>query len=485
MAGVVNIITRRGQRNGFSGSVRTEAGSDGTWLGGASMAGGGENYDIALSGVFQNVGGFNISDFGHERDGDRNATLNGRVAADLSETLSVEATLRHVDRHSDLDPQDYATGLVVDGPDFTDTREFFGSLGATHKSLDGALTQKIRFTGSDTHRDNYSDYGMYWSDGNRYNGGYQASYEFAAPELPDIRHRLTGGYEWERETFRPSHLDQAFARVAHSFIGEYRGSFFDRFFVNAALRHDINDRFGDATTFSLSGAWRIDDGTRLHASAGTGVTNPTFYEQFGYIPAFFTGNPDLKPEKSFGWDIGIERRFFDGRLVADITWFNQNLVNEIEVVGPTVINRDGESRRHGIELAATLDLFNGLSANASYSWTRATEPSGSGGPRLAEVRRPEHSGSLGVAWRFHDDRARVFGEVVFNGRMQDVAFVPGLPPRVTLPAYTVVNVGGSFKFTGHLEAFGRIDNLFDADYQEVFGYNTQGLTAFAGLRGTF
>lgn len=51
--------------------------------------------------------------------------------------------------------------------------------------------------------------------------------------------------------------------------------------------------------------------------------------------------------------------------------------------------------------------------------------------------------------------------------------------------YTVVNFDGSFKLAEHLEAYGWVENLFDEDYREVFGYNTQGQTAFLGLKGMF
>jgi vitamin B12 transporter len=92
---------------------------------------------------------------------------------------------------------------------------------------------------------------------------------------------------------------------------------------------------------------------------------------------------------------------------------------------------------------------------------------------------------LNTAYVFHDDRARIFAEAVFNGSMVDNVFATFVPPRVTLGGYTVVNVGGSYKMNETVEIFGRIDNLFDRDYQEVYGFNTPGLTAFAGLKATF
>jgi len=497
-AGVVNIITKRGERNGWRMNARTEGGTDGTFLGGVALSGGGEHYDVALSGAFRRNDGFDISPVGTEKDGDRNATLNGRFTLDLAPNLTVDGTLRYVDRKSDTDPQDFrypawpTYGQVIEGPDWTATREFFGSVGATYVSMDGALTQKARFTGSDTHRDNFSsldDYTPYtWDDGNRYKGSYQASYQFDTPGFLDAHHQLTGGYEWLRETFAPSHLTETFSRTSNSFVGEYRGDYFDQLSVNAALRHDLNDRFRDDTTWSFSGAWKVPNSeSRLHASVGTGITNPTFYEQFGYLPSAFQGNPDLKPEESFGWDIGIEQGFFDRRLVTDITYFNQNLTNEIYTdyggALPTPKNSNGESKRQGVELSATFDFMNGFTATATYTYTDATEQTVAGGPRLEEVRRPRHSGSLNAAYVFDENRARVFGEVVFNGKMVDTDFAAY--QRVTLDAYTVVNVGASYRISEHLEAFGRVENLFDEKYQEVLGYNTPGRTAFLGMRGNF
>jgi vitamin B12 transporter len=498
-AGVVNIITKRGERNGFTTDARSDAGTDGTFLGGVALRGGGENYDVALSGTFRRTNGFNISDFGTEKDGDRNATLNGKFTVDLSPDLTVDGTLRYVNQKNEFDDQDFSfppgpkQGLVIDTDDETTLREFFGSVGASYVSLDGALTQKARFTGSDTMREYFTDGSEASSnEGDRYTGNYQATYGFDTPGMLDARHQFTGGYEWERETFAPSHLIETFSRKTNSLIGEYRGEFLDQIYINAGVRQDFNDRFEDAATWSLSGAWKIPDrGTRLHASVGTGVTNPTFFEQFGFLPDTFVGNPSLIPEESLGWDIGVEQTFFNDGLVADITYFNQDLTNEIATVFDpdtffsSPINRDGKSKRQGVEVSAMVDFFNGFTATATYTYTDATEQTIAGGPRLREVKRPEHSGSLTAAYAFYEDRARIFGEVVFNGKMEDLAFVPSLPPRVMPDPYTVVTVGGSFKFTEHLEAYGRVENLFDEDYQEVFGYNTQGRTAFLGLKGTF
>lgn len=493
-AGVVNIVTKRGTRDGFTWRGRSEVGTDGTWLGGVSLSGGGSNHDIALSALHRRTGGFNISDFGNERDGDVNTTLNGKFTVDLTPDFVVDGTLRFVDRTSDFDSQDFnwgspTYGLVLDTDDQTATREVFGSLGASHTSLDGALVQKARFSGSDVLREYFAGGALDSSNkGNRLNGLYQATYSFDTPGSFDARHFLTGGYEWEKETFLPSHLTERLGRTTNSLVGEYRGEFAEQFFLNAAVRHDFNDAFRDATTYSVSGAWLIPNtATRLHASIGTGVTNPTFFEQFGYVPAMFVGNPNLLPEESFGWDVGVEQRFFSDRLIVDLTYFNQDLTNEIatDYSGPlpTPFNRTGISERQGIEVSATVDLQNGFTTTATYTYTDATEQSVAGGVRVTEIRRPRHSGSVSAAYSFLDSRARIFAEAVFNADMLDTDFATFTP--VKLKDYTVVNIGGSYAFNDHVEAFARVENLFDQKYEEVFGYNTQGATGFFGVRGKF
>ncbi|MGY6568665.1 MAG: TonB-dependent receptor plug domain-containing protein [Salinarimonas sp.] len=497
LAGVVNIITRRGERGDWRVHTRSEVGTDGTALGGLGISGGGDNYDLALSGLFRRNDGFNISSFGTGKDGDRNATLNGRLTIDVSPDLQLDANLRYVDRRSDTDPQDFTFGSptfgrVIDGNAQTATRELFGAFGATLSSLDGALTQRIRFSGSDTERRNFRD-GLKttWTEGDRQNLAYRATYRFDTPAFMQATHRISGGYEWQRENFRPSHLQNSFSRKSQSLITEYRGEFYDQLFLTLGARHDFNDRFRDATTWSAAASWQIPNtGARLHASAGTGITNPTFFEQFGFAPDRFIGNPRLVPERSFGWDIGLEQTFFGGMLIADITYFNQNLTREIATLFlpnavSTPFNRSGISTRQGVEISANFDFFNGLTANASYTYLEATEQTLAAGPRQVEVRRPRHSGAFGVAWQFDQNRARLFADVVLNGRMQDVAFVPNLPPRVTLPAYAVLNVGGSYRFNDRVELYGRIENATNTRYQEVFDFKTPGRTAFIGIRGTF
>jgi vitamin B12 transporter len=486
MGGVINITTKSGESGKPQSSVLSEFGTNKSWLSTLSTRGGSEAVRYALSGSFNRSTGFNIATIGNEDDRDRNAVINGKLSVDLSEATTLDTSLRYVNRKSDFDAT--SAGKAVDADNYLTERTLSGGATLTNVSLDGALTQKLFATARDQERNNYSS-SKFLSESSRYTAGYNATYRY--DEIADQVHQLSGGYEWMREGYVSNYTDGEATRSTHAAIAEYRGEYWDQLFLTAGLRKEWNTDFSDATTWNVSGDWKIaDHELRLHSSIGTAVTKPTFYEQFGSLSTF-KGNPNLTPEKSFGWDLGVEKTLLDGGLILDVTYFNQNLTDEISrdydsvTMLETLQNNDGESERQGIEVSAKLDFFNGLTASASYTYTDSTNQKLAGDPRLSSIRRPRHSGSISAAYVFAEDRARIFSEVVFNGQMFDEAYISGAATRVSLDGYTLVNIGGSYKVSDSVDVFARIENLFDKKYEEIYGYNTPGITGFAGIKASF
>lgn len=478
MSGVINITTKSGTAGKPISSVMTEAGTNKSWLTSLSTRGGSEAVRYALSGTFNRVNGFNIATIGDEDDQTRNRTINGKLSLDLNDATTLDTTLRWVDRKYDYDDSD-TLGRAIDGTAFATEETLSGAISLTNKAFDDALTNRLNLSVRDQSNDFFDSYSS-TSSTKRYVAGYNATYIY--DEIEAQTHQLTAGYEWVREIYDASFMAGSVDRNSHSAIAEYRGEFDQRYSFTAGLRQDWNRGTEGATTWNVSGDWKLpDDETRIHSSIGTAVTKPTFVELFGYSSTFI-GNPNLKPEKSFGWDIGIERVFYDGRVILDATYFNQNLTNEISGSGNSVINNNGESKRQGIELAAKLDFFNGFTTSASYTYTDATSQALATDPRLTSTRRPKHSASISTAYTFAEDKARIFAELMVNGAMVDESYAVG---RVGLGGYTLVNIGGSYKVNETLDVFGRIENLFDKKYTEVYGYNTPGITAFAGLKASF
>ena len=483
VAGVVNIVTKSAGDNGLHGSLGGELGSDGTKMTSGTLAYSQDNFSASGGLTFRNTDGFDISPTGSELDGATHIDANARFVADITPQLALDGTIRYGRLRADADG--FGVAGMIDSPGKIEADELFGALGLHWISDDEVWFQNARIGAGKIDRHSFD---LTYDDinaSNRYKASYQIGRNFDTPGFLESKHTVTLGYDLVRETFQrfnspdifdPSMLELK-QRTTQSIIGEYRGTYYDQFYLTAAVRHDFNDNFADVTTYSASTAWQIPNtGTKLHASLGTGSANPTFFEQFGYVPGQFTPNPNLVPETSFGWDVGVQQALMDGVLVVDATYFNQTLENEIAELGfapSTVINQVGTSTRQGIELSASVNFFNGLTAGASYTYLDAFDASG-----VREIRRPQHSGSINLAYKLEEIPLTLHGEVIFAGDATDSA-------KRLLPAHAVVNGGLNYQLSDQVEIYGRVENLFDTKYQEVYGYNTQGRTFYAGARAKF
>ncbi|MEM6486693.1 MAG: TonB-dependent receptor [Pseudomonadota bacterium] len=485
-AGVISIITRRGRRGDVSLRGTIEGGSDGTAMVSGTFAGGGETWDAAIGARFRHTNGFNVAtgtgDRDGERDGDRNITLTGRASWDVTPALTLGATLFLVDRESEFDdqafpfPADETTGTVVDSDDVNDATDLAIGVSASYAMLNDALVNRLSFGFTDNTSDSLSDGALsFGTESRRFKLGNQLSYTF---ETGAFEHLVTGLVEFEHEQNATS-LGVDESRTLFGVGGEYRIAYGPAA-LQASLRNDFNDAFEDALTYSVSGAYSIErTGTRLHGSVGRGIVNPDFFQQFGFFPGTFVGNPNLIPERSFQWDLGVEQTLLDGAIVVDATYFRGKLTDEIATVSDenfisTPINLTDESPRQGVELSLTAFPIQGLAVTGTYTYTLA-EQSG-----FQEVRRARHLASVDATYTFLDGRATLNGSLVFNGDQKDTDFSDG--SFATLDSFVLVSVQGSYAVTETLEVYARVENATNADYQEVFQFETQGVAGFAGLR---
>ena len=92
----------------------------------------------------------------------------------------------------------------------------------------------------------------------------------------------------------------------------------------SGIRYDKHEKFGSVVTFRIAPAYIFwSTGTKIKATYGTGFKAPSLF--YLYDPAY--GNPDLSPEKSKGWDAGIEQYLFDYKLTAGLTYFKNTFTD--------------------------------------------------------------------------------------------------------------------------------------------------------------
>ena len=103
------------------------------------------------------------------------------------------------------------------------------------------------------------------------------------------------------------------------------------------------------------------------------------------------------------------------------------------------------------------------------------------------VRRARDIASANLTWAPTGERLSATLTVRYNGKQNDLAFTdPSFTPVLaSLKAFTLVNLGASWKLNERAELYGRVENLFDQGYQEVFSFEGAGRAAYAGVRVRF
>jgi len=241
---------------------------------------------------------------------------------------------------------------------------------------------------------------------------------------------------------------------------------FGAFDSELSLRHDDNSEFGGATTGSAALGWRTGDFARIYASYGEGFRSPTLNEQFspGYSGQF-AGNPALDPERSHSTELGIEFTPGGGqRFHANL--YSTRVRDLISFTGPDFRAENlARASIDGAELAYDLDTGPWI-LHAAYTWDDARDAT----TDQQLLRRPKNKFTTVVERRF-GERLRAGAEVMSADRAADIA-------GSTLPGYAILNLRATYALNNDWSFTGRLENLFDRDYELVHGYNTPGRSGF-------
>mgnify|MGYP001419328159 CR=1 FL=1 len=516
-AGVILITTKSGR--GLAKpevTARIEGGSFGTMLGSATVRGAQGPFHAALSISGLRSGGFVVAPGTTRPNGSEMGSLSAKIGADFTDWFSVEAVGRMVSRTGFYNPGNTAYGpgfvtdpnygFLADGTGRGTANDMQGRVTGTLKLLEGAWTHRFSADASQqstNSRDSYlSAFGFlesqgFWSRTQRSRADYRSAYTFETPGLLGARHTIVGGADITREHFRYYYESDGFfgpfvndsyatdgrGRDRKGLYGEYLVSLPTGFSLSAALRQDWNSSFRNALTWRLTAAQTFASGTRLHGSVGKGVTNPTFFEQFGFF-ANFTGNPALRPEHSIGWDAGVEQRWLGGRLITDVTVFRATIMDAIVLSGGTAINLPFQTTRQGVEVQVTARPTDWLSLTGSYTYTDTRSAELVGGIYVGKeaLRRPRHAASLSAVATLPDDKTKVTVTLAHNGNMRDSFFGPFGASDVRLAAYTLVGAQISHDLTKAATVYVRGENVFAQRHQNVFGYQGPGAAVYAGMR---
>lgn len=496
IGGVIQYITLTGaEAPGVR--LRAEGGSFGTFSGGARVAGVAGDLDYAVSGSTYLTDGYPTARGGTRDVGSKTVGASAKFTWAPSSVFKLTGVGRYSYSDADSNNSSYDTtsplfGFTVDSPGVHVRNEaFYGLVRGELALADGRWTNALTGQFADTTRKGLSDFGLDFGDkGRRYKGSFESAFRFGTDT---VQHRLTGAVDVEREEFQTLSATPSpfvFTGRRHTdnvgIVGQYDLLVNDALAIGGSIRRDENTRFDDTTTYRGQASYRFASGTRVRGAYGTGVKNPGYFELFGYSDGQYIGNPNLKPEKSKGWEAGVEQEFAGKRATIGGTYFDNRLTDEIYTFFDanfvtTSGNRDTRSKQRGVEAFVSARPIDQLRFDLAYTYLHARENG------VVETRRPSHIGSVNMTAFSRDQKLSGTLTVRYNGRQQDDAFTdPSFAPvRVGLQEYVLVNLNAEYKLTPSISVYGRVENLFDERYEEVFSYVGQGRGAYGGVKARF
>lgn len=430
-------------------------------------------------------------------DADDNLTATTKLGYDVSAAFDLGLVARYTETHLRFTGDDYLL-FTPDGDEApdpvqsrTDHQQVYARAKAHLSLLDGQFDQtlgvgysNLRTVGVSPYQLDPVAYSRSPFYGNRLKVDWQGDVK-----LTD-RDTLLLGVEDQRDAIsRPisagSSIASGYAELQMNPVKDLNAT--------VAVRYDANSRFGGATTYRFAPTYFIEaTGTKLEASVGTGFKAPSLTEMFESFPAYgFYANPDLRPERSLGFDVGFEQYLVSRRVQFGATYFDNHITNLIDTVyidagaGPCPLSATfgceqegnvGKVHTDGIESFVLVQPTDAVSVRLDYTYTEAKDEI----LRETLLRRPRNKWSLDGRWQATsklslDAELLIVRDFVDGNRSFSI-------PRLNMPGFTTLDLAANYDLSRRLTLYGRITNLADERDQDPDGFLRPGRGIFIGLK---
>lgn len=465
MGGVIDIRSVRAERDGLSASSLFEYGSFETMRSSNTVAQRGDGHDVAVTLSYTRSEGFSAAD---ENAGNTETDGYEAIRASLAGSMELGTTTLHVatfHEEAEFGYDDLGTP-PTDNPFNTTDKEQSGYRLALDFAL-GRFDNTVSVSSYHIIRQNTGDGAFgpfdYTFDGLRTEAGWQMGTDIGATG------RLAGGLSATAERYKfdgfgsVSKYDTDLA----SLFGEYTVAVTPSLDLSAAARLDNHSEFGTFTSGRLAFVWRGADGLALRGSLANGYRAPSPYELYDA----FSGNEDLEPETSRSAELGIEKRYDRASVSATLFAIEAENLIDYSFSEFRYVQAEGTSTRSGLELSGSYELAGGVLLTGAYTLTRqggSADLDSSGW--LASA--PEHSLSASISGNLTDKLSATHTLLYEAG-------------RAGLEDYATVGTTWSYALNDGLNAYLRVENLLDAEYQTSPGYGTPDRSVYAGIRASF
>lgn len=466
MGGVVNVITRNADRDGFHLNLSSKYGSFNTWESSLSATARYGRFSSLVSASYGRTDG-TVENFDF-----RQASVYTKLGYDFSDNWRLQADYTLMNFIGN-DPV-YAR---IEDPASTDIYRqniIRGEASLALSNSYGRTDGTVRV---------YYSYGNHFIEDPRYFHSLDDRFGVLAYQNLDLWEGAAATVGFDFNTYSgeipvsggTAHHEGSMSTISRKSITEYSPyltiaqEFFDgRLTVNGGLRMANSDMFDTQWIPQAGIIGHPGAGWTLKASVAKGYRNPSFRELYLYRPA----NPDLEPESMVNYEVTVGKSFAQ-LLNISLTGYHSHGSNLIQTApGPTgqPLNQNtGSFTNKGIEVTANSAPLDKLSLQASYSYLHTTLTDLTGAPK--------HQYYLGVNWQ-------ALPELRVDASLQGIA---GLYVHESMPHenYALLNLKLSYDLLDWMKLFINMENLTDTRYTIIYGYEMPGITATGGFRVHF
>ncbi len=492
MGGVINVITKKGQ-GATKYTATAEGGSYDTWKTTGAISGSTERINYSLDASRMETAGFSAADHtmgNTDPNGHRNNTVSGRSGIKVNDNLDLGLTLRYNEGKTFNDD---CGGVSCDNTGNYNTFNELFTRGFGHlKLFDGLWEQTIGSAYSRTDRNNVTVFNpaSLNSYGNSIaaNLGEKVKLDYQSIFNVHKASTITLGVEEEADSLSSSaaspELYGTNASIPQKTMNTISGylqdqiNLFDSSFTTVGVRYDDNNRFGGHETWRVNELYNFKEtGTRLKGNYGTGFKAPSLNQLYDTI--YGSGNASLKPETSVNWDAGLEQDIIRKKVMAGVSYFNNNFDNLIDFlkVAPYTNNNISRAKVSGVETFLELHPINDLTFRGTYTYQQTLNLV----TDTQLLHRPRNKASFDADYQFVE-KAHVHLNVLMVGQKADSAYISGESVPLTIGSYALLNLAGSYDVHKNVQLFARIDNVLNKQYEEVYGYGTSGVAGYGGVK---
>ena len=473
LGGVIQIFTKKGKIS--TGAVSFEGGSYGTSKEAVSAEVKKDLYDLSLTASRTDTHGFSAFKSGSERDGYENTSISLRLGRKMYGGRT-DLTTRLIQSKTELDgckfDPDTFSSYECDNPAYEQERRM-AIIGLLYSSqFNPSWEQRLSASVTSEHLINRD------IDPNGVNSRIDTTINninWQHNITSDENSRLSIGYEWQGQNGENmGNFSKAFSN--HAIYLQEQKKLGTSAQVLAGVRWDDSAIYESALTYRLGMTYLPVEIVKWYAQYGTGFKGPTLNDLF-WAGA---GNPDLDPEKSKGWEIGIEEMFSDNLSLSVayyenffkdlIQWAPIDPSDPFSLWQPQNIAR-AESR--GIETNMVWNISTLLRLEGNYTYNDTEDKD----THSYLLRRPLNKYALFLHLN-PEGRWTVTTNFFHTGKRVE-------SDGTDLPAYSKVDIISRYRISSTTEIYGRIENLFDEEYEETKGYGTAGFSTYGGVRMTF